>query len=269
MLRDLVVEFGSVVDKGANPGADIVLFKRDASADDTATEATIAAAVVNDTLEKVGRKMSGPRLNALKAAVEHLNRILGEVDSSSADEDDEKEEAHMAKSETTPVEAPKVEKAAEPVVDVSKDDAIAKMQAELETLRKRAEDAETLAKAEREERLVREWIEKARAYAALPTTADKLGPVLKRAHAALPAEDFAELERLFAAAHEHMTKAAVYRDLGQSGETGSESAMAKLNKRASEMVSAGEAKHYADAIDKISRDPANRDLIEAWNRERH
>lgn len=283
VLRDLIVEFGSLVDDPANKDARVMLFKRN-EATDVAAPPDVAVQAVTDTLEKVGAKMSRTRLQALKAAVQNLNRLLMEVGGASDDEEDDDEEGmgmkgkekaekrdDAEKVEAAATAEKPVEKVTEPSAETPQPDAdlVAKMQAERDVLMKRLEAAEEMAKAEREARLTREWIEKARVYSHLPTTADAFGPVLKRANESLSAEDFAELERLFKAADEHIAKSALYTDAGRSVGASEDSASARLNKLAQALVDEGKVKHFADAISKLSRDPEHRGLISDYLSERH
>ena len=105
------------VDKGACTDADILLFKR-------------------DVVEKVGRKMAGSRLDALRAAVAQLQSLLAEVDDPAEDEEDEMpEDTAKAAVDTSETPAPKPAPAPEPApVDVAK--------ADLEDIQKRLVDAE-------------------------------------------------------------------------------------------------------------------------------
>ena len=59
----------------------------------------------------------------------------------------------------------------------------------------RAAEAETIAKAERDNRLGREYIEKARSYTNLPVTPEEFGPVLKRMYESLTEDDVQLIEK--------------------------------------------------------------------------
>jgi hypothetical protein len=78
---------------------------------------------------------------------------------------------------------------------------IAKSQTETAELRKSVEQAETIAKAERDARLTQEYISKATKYTALPgVTADGFGPILKSVAEKLSAEEFEALVSILDAA---------------------------------------------------------------------
>jgi hypothetical protein len=59
----------------------------------------------------------------------------------------------------------------------------------------RAAQAEEIAKAERDHRLVREYVEKARSYTNLPVTPEEFGPVLKSMYEALEEDQVALIEK--------------------------------------------------------------------------
>lgn len=230
-LHNLTVKFGSLVDAPANPGAHILLFKRD---DETAD-----IAAVGDAVSKVGRKLSSARKAALESARDQINQILAECEGASADKEGEDD---MSKSETpteeSNVEAPPVEKAAaaDPMAEAiqKKLDDLAKRadaaEAQAAELAKRAEAAEGIAKAERDARLTAEFITKAKAFGNLTVAADVLGPILKRANEnALTAEDATELERILAAANEQVGKGDLTATIGKAGDGGGSSAWAKID----------------------------------------
>lgn len=68
------------------------------------------------------------------------------------------------------------------------------VQAAVEELRKRADEAESIAKAEREARLQREFIEKAQSFQNLPTANEELGSLLKTLAASLDEDTFGKIE---------------------------------------------------------------------------
>lgn len=91
---------------------------------------------------------------------------------------------------------------------------------------KRASDAETLAKAEQNLRLEREFVAKAATYGALPIAPEVLGPILKRCAEYLPEADCVELNKVFTATGEIL-----FQELGMQGggsEDGSDP-MAQVN----------------------------------------
>jgi len=255
VLEELTIDFASLVDKGANPGAYVCLIKRDGGSDPE-------TAPLLDAVEKVGRKMAGKRLAAFGAAIKQLSELFAELNDASADdaEDDDKERC-MSKQDAAPVEEPTmVEASAAPVEKAEQEAAIAKMAAEMAEVRKQLAAAEQVAKAERDARLTAEWVEVAKALPNLTADPKAFGPILKRAAEALSAEDMAEIQRVLRAADEQVAKSALLEPIGQAGAEGGESATDRINKLASDLVADGKAKHYADALQMVSSNPANRAL---------
>ena len=103
-----------------------------------------------------------------------------------------------------------------------------------EALRK-AEEAEKLAKAERDLRVEREFIAKAEAeFPELGSAAD-LGPRLKRMSESLSKEDYdAHLQQL-AAANEQIAKGALFGELGRGGDPAHGSDSGELARKAEEI----------------------------------
>lgn len=252
--------------------------KRD---DDAAVSALIDAAA---QVEKVGRKMAAPRMAALKVAIEQLNQILSEVAASNCAEPDTDEETPMSKKDEPTVEAlsatvaelqkalgerdakiVELEKAATPAP--TEDDILKSLpQAVRERIEKAEADAKSaseVAKAERDARLNNEYIAKAAKFSALSQDANKLGPILKRAHGGEPltADDCAELERILTAANEAVSKSKVFGEIGKTGADDDASATSRVMKLAEDLVKDGKATNVPDAIAKMSTDPAHRQLM--------
>lgn len=266
ILRNLRVDFGSLVDEPANKGARIMLFKRDGEAE-TPADDPIAA------LEKVGRKMAGKRLAQFKSALEVLSGLLSELNDASEDSEENAKESEMSK-KTEAATEPQAEASAEVVkadavvetAPAPQDDAIAKMAAEVADLRKRAEAAEAVAKAERDARLTAEWIAKAEGFSNLTVAAGTLGPILKRASETLSAEDMGELERVLAAAHEQVGKSALFETVGKAGDDSVGNAWEKVEALAKAEVEKNPKLTIEKARVNVLR--ANRDLRDAYYNER-
>ena len=79
-----------------------------------------------------------------------------------------------------------------------------------------AEEAERIAKAERDHRLNQEFVSKARALTNLPVSATEFGPVLKKLHDVLSEEEVALVEKALSAANE--TTAQYFEEIGKRGD---------------------------------------------------
>lgn len=114
-------------------------------------------------------------------------------------------------------------------------EAISKAMAIVEKANARAEEAETIAKTERDFRLNQEYIAKARSMVNLPVAADEFGPVLKRLHDRMEAEDVEVIEKALRAANETIAEAGTFTEIGKRGGQGFE-AVSKLDSKAKELV---------------------------------
>lgn len=114
-------------------------------------------------------------------------------------------------------------------------EAISKAMEIVEKANARAEEAETIAKTERDFRLNQEYVAKARSMVNLPVSADEFGPVLKRLHDAMEEEDVAVIEKALRAANETIAEAGTFTEIGKRGGQGFE-AVSKLDSKAKELV---------------------------------
>lgn len=80
----------------------------------------------------------------------------------------------------------------------------------------KAEEAEQIAKAERDARLTREFVTKAETFKALPVKADEFGPVLKAASESLSAEHYSALEQVLKAADGSLAETDLFKEQGRS-----------------------------------------------------
>lgn len=79
----------------------------------------------------------------------------------------------------------------------------------------RAATAEEIAKAEREHRLNREFVELAKSYINLPVSHEELGPVLKRLYESLDEDDIAVIEKCLKASDERLN--GLFEEVGKRG----------------------------------------------------
>lgn len=115
------------------------------------------------------------------------------------------------------------------------------------------ETAATLLK-EREDRLDGEAVEKARGTLShLNLDPAHVGPALRRLAAADPALHKA-VETALLAADAQQESAGIFAELGKSAAFGESSAADKIDGMAKAMVSAGQAKTYAQAVAKVAKD---------------
>ncbi|MGB9886746.1 MAG: hypothetical protein ACPLRW_07110 [Moorellales bacterium] len=101
---------------------------------------------------------------------------------------------------------------------------------------KKAQELEQVLKAEREERLRKEYVQKAATeFANLPIKPEEFGLVLKGLAEKAP-EEYAKLEGVLKAANEAIEKGALFAEIGRSGGLVGGSAMAKIEEVAKSLV---------------------------------
>lgn len=100
----------------------------------------------------------------------------------------------------------------------------------------RAEEAETIAKAEREHRETQEFIAKARAYTSLPVKAEEFGPVLKRLHETLDEDEIALVTKVLSAANETVASVGAFDEIGKRGSGVGYETISKVDSAAQEIA---------------------------------
>lgn len=104
-----------------------------------------------------------------------------------------------------------------------------------EKQQERVEAAEKLAKAEKEARLAKEFIQKASTYDGLNIKAEEFGPVLKAASEAMDAETFSKLDEVLKSASETAKSGELFKEVGDNGEGTMGSAWQEVEKKAAEL----------------------------------
>ena len=102
-------------------------------------------------------------------------------------------------------------------------EAISKAQDLVTKANSRAEEAEQIAKAERDIRLHREYVEKARSFRNLPVNPEEFGPVLKALEETLTAEQVEMVTKALKTANDTVANAGFFGEVGKRGIDGYES----------------------------------------------
>lgn len=145
-------------------------------------------------------------------------------------------------------------------------EALEKAEKEAEQLRKEAKEAQEIAKAERDQRVTRDFIAKAEEYKALSVAPAEFGPLLKAANEKLSESEYAELERVLKSADEQIARGDLFKEAGRggvprrSGEDGYQKALSK----AQELRKADASLSEVAAMEKAMADP---EIREAYERE--
>lgn len=195
-LRKLGLDEVSLVPAGDDPEAEVVLSKSDPDktqsvgtgvrtlAPITTKENTVAAINKSDLDPEVVQY-----IESLEAALDEV----AEAETLGADDLN----AALAEIEDGAVDA--VLAKADPAIKALVSKAV-------EAAEERATAAEEIAKAERDERIKREFIEKAASFPALPVETPRLGEILKAVNEGLSEEDATEITRLLTAGNEAIAK---------------------------------------------------------------
>lgn len=244
-LKNLKITEGSLVDKGANEDAEVVLFKREEPVEDTKKQTV---------LDKLGRKISGGRMKVLKelmAAFEDVTQKLGtmfadiegtqkganmpiteEVLNDLPDEakqhidDLEKakteSETKFSDKETELADSvTKVEELTAKVSELEKDEpedevlkgASKEVIAKMDELKKEVAEAKEIAKAEKEARITKEFNDKAKE---LPHVVGDVSKMLRSAYD-VSDENGKALEETFKATNEQIEKGSLFDEIGSPG----------------------------------------------------
>lgn len=262
-LKTLKVNFASLVDNPANQGAELLIAKRD----ETEPEP--------EPTEKIGRKISRPRMAHLKAAADAITAAMAGCD----EEEDEMKDTKKAttepetKADAAPETKPEATVKAETKLEPAADD-IAKRLADLEKraadAEARATEAESVAKRERDERLIAKYEGEAAEYKSLTVDPKVFGPILKRAHGGevLSEADVTELRRVLKAADEAVQQSGILKEQGRSGGA-DERASEKIDRLAKALVADKKAADYGAAMSQLAKMAEHKALFVEYRAERN
>jgi uncharacterized protein (DUF885 family) len=128
------------------------------------------------------------------------------------------------------------------------------MRKDMDVIRKQAETATQVAKAERDARITREFVAKAEALDSLSQSPAEFGPVLKRLSENVSDADFAALTTVLKAADEAVRSSAVFKEAGiAGGAVRAESAYAEVVRRAEEIRKSDPKMAKRDAEDLVMK----------------
>ena len=124
-------------------------------------------------------------------------------------------------------------------------------------LEERASAAETIAKAERDHRLVQEYIAKASTLSNLPIKAEEFGSVLKNVAEALTEEQFSAIWQVLNAANSNLSKAGLFNEIGKSSTPDNDGPLANIEKVATALRQANPLLTREQSIAKAVETDAN------------
>ena len=236
-LRKLAFDEVSMVPSGDNPPANIVLAKADG-------DKTHGLPTSGNTLMNIDKKevvVAGDNViskdDLPEAVVEYITALEDKIDeqdallSKSGPDGDDDFEAIIAELVAEGLIEEDVAKG-ENVAELVKSNPI--VQALISKAEARATEAETIAKAERDERLRRDYIAKAEGFKHLPNDADTLGRLLRAVDEKLNPADAEELGKILKAADGALESAKLFDELGSTsivkGSASLESAAEEIRK---------------------------------------
>lgn len=170
-------------------------------------------AMAGDEIE-VAPEIPEEVLDYIQELEDQLAELTGEP--IEGDQPMQEEEAMFGKNHTDEDEIAFLSELAKSLHDEDQRESIAKAEQLVKKANERAEQAETIAKAERDHRLNQEFISKARALTNLPISAEEFGPVLKRLHDVMDEADVEAIEKALRAANE--ITADYFTEVGKRGD---------------------------------------------------
>jgi hypothetical protein len=293
-LTDMEFDEVSLVTRPANQLSKVVLFKSDVSNSEeiVAEEKTVEEAVeVEPVLEQAEESVEkgygmGMKMKKKKEMPAFIKEKMEEEDMEKEEEEEDempmkkmKHKGKMKKDDDDSVEIPSevydyietLESANAELVD-----AIEKMAKEqqdeqdeilksadprlveiVKGLEERASAAETIAKAERDHRLVQEYIAKAGTLKNLPIKAEEFGSVLKNVAEALTEEQFSAIWQVLNAANSNLSKAGLFNEIGKSSTPDNDGPLANIEKVATALRQANPLLTREQSIAKAVETDAN------------
>lgn len=240
-LFDVVLTEISIVDRPSNPGAEVVLFKRDAAQ----PQEEVMSEKTETVVKTEGVAPDALDLSAIEALIAKSEARLDETTTLLTEKNDliEKMQAELAelRQSNTQLMAQVAESAAiakreSPLEDVLKQ-APEAVQKALATLTERVEKAETESRRYAEQIEKQEWVTKAAPLVEhLPTSAEVMGGILQRvAKGHSTTQDADELERVLKAVNQAASAGgSLFRELGSANAT-SVDTTSKINSMAEEV----------------------------------
>jgi|SRR3954470_6889813 hypothetical protein len=242
-LSQMKIDEVSLVDQDANGFADMLIAKRDDSEEQMSQPQGELTFSDDDLVyDDEGRAYLPVQLAETDADEDEDDAEPYSAEDDEADDEDQAEETANAV----------LQGLSKALGDSDRDQVVAQAYGEINKAQRRAARAESVAKAERDLRLTREYITKAEAYS-LPVPANVLGPVLKRCSESLSREDCNILAQCFDSASEASYDP--YSEIGKSGGGSNTDILTEVDARAEELfvkgVEAGSGFTREQAVAKV------------------
>ena len=253
-LRDVEVQFISFVPRGANKKQFLVV-KEDMNEDIVKTILETPDEDLAKSLQDSGLKGEGAEalvgasklLKAYKDALpENAITLLAKCAGLSMPEPMKKDVPNNA--ETKKQAAADLSKEAIAKMDPATQAIVKQLLDENNATKAEAQEARRIAKELKDEKILKEYVEKAEDLIHLPIEARKFAPVMKALGEEHPAE-FSEVYRVLKAADALIEKSAVFSEIGKAGQAGS--AEAQIYAKATALVAKDGDLTLEEAVDKV------------------
>jgi hypothetical protein len=261
-LRDSKAEFISFVPRGANKKQFLVVKEMKELKEDIVKtiletpDEDLAKALREAGLEGEGAGAlvgASKLLKAYKDALpENALAILAKCAGLALPELEKEDVPDKAGKETKKQAASELSKETLEKLDPGVRSLLEKTLAERDQATAKADEALGLAKELKEEKILKEYVEKAAALPNLAIEALKFGPVLKALGEGHPAE-FSEILRVLKAADAAIEKSELFKEIGKAG-SGESDAEAQVYAKARAMVAKDGALTFDDAVCKVLED---------------
>ena len=253
-LRDVEVQFISFVPRGANKKQFLVV-KEDMKEDIVKTILETPDEDLAKSLQDAGLKGEGAEalvgasklLKAYKDALpENAIALLAKCAGLALPEPMKKDVPNSA--ETNKQAAADLSKESIAKMDPATQAIVKQLLDENNATKAEAQEARRMAKELKDEKILKEYVEKAEDLIHLPIEARKFAPVMKALGEDHPAE-FAEVYRVLKAADALIEKSAVFSEIGKAGQAGS--AEAQIYAKATALVAKDGDLTLEEAVDKV------------------
>jgi len=247
-LVDIAINEVSLVDKAANRKRFLIV-KRAAEGGET----TMNEAMLDEVREilKSGKKISTANMDKLKNVHASLSQFIGDNGIDDDGDDDAAEPAGSAGGKQkggSQMEAKEIQK----MLDDQKIAIEKAANEQLAALQKKLDDAEGIAKAERDSRLTSEYIAKAVVLDCLVIKAEEFGPVLKGVFEKAP-EEFAKVMAVLTAANEAIKKGGIFKVVGGDG-SATNGAQGQIDAKAAELRKSDSSLSKEQAVRKVLKE---------------
>jgi membrane-associated HD superfamily phosphohydrolase len=234
-LKNLRIDRVDLVDKGANPDAHILLFKRKGDEGVMKFEDVLKSltpeqqAIIKSELEKVGPggEMTPEEKKKKEAEMAAMNAALATAKADLAKSTDQ-----IADLTTQLAKATKSNEPGDSDIFKGLNPEVKKY---LEDIKKEADASKAIVKALEEEKLTKQYTDVAKSLTHLAVQADEFGLVLK-SFAQHDTVNYGKLEAMLKSFNEAVAKGNLFKEIGQSGSTGAVDPLAKLEAKAQELV---------------------------------